>query len=58
MAKKSAKKSAKKKIWTVHMHRRGDPTDTRIENIEAPSREKLFKSARSGGWVINKATKK
>lgn len=51
-------KGKKLKVWTVACHRKGDVTDTYIENFQAKSRKDLMKQPKKVGVVIDKATLK
>lgn len=48
----------KYKVWTVAFHKKGDVTDSGIENFRAKSRKDLEKQAKKAGVVIDKAVLK
>ena len=48
-----AKRVKKYKVWTVAFHKKGDVTDTGIENFRAESRAGLEKQAKKHGIVID-----
>ena len=53
-----AKKEKALKVWTVHMHRKTDVTDTYIENLAGTSLAEMKKQAKKAGFVIDKAVLK